>query len=773
MKDNRLNGTLIAFLALCGLLTLFFNDVLFRNKTLKSSATIAQALERGPYQLTLKEDHFVPYIPYIDNGPGLVEEPFQQFKKNAIAGGYLPLWNPYQACGIPFLANALATTFFLPSVFLYILPERYSWDFYIIFLVFTAGFLTYYFMRLLGYSTIPSLASGVAYMFSGPLMVWMVNATTNTAALLPLLFICVEKLIRQPGKKWVILSSFSVAVVLLSGHPEQIFFAFLTTLIYFMLRLIFSGKADVSRVKVIKSVSIAFFLGLILSAVFIIPFLEYLANSWIPNNPATGLISEEDPRKAITILVPYFFQNALVTNKFVRAGWMGGYLGIMTVLLAFAGIFKKDSKKNNLIFGAIALFIILKCYGAWPVNWVGALPILNKMRYSMHYTQDFAFAMAILAGVGLQRFIESKNRFCFMILLPALLIGAIILGHAIYYPAKPSITTGINYTFILLILVVASALFAGSRKRAAVLLVLLLATELFYLLPKAHAPKYEAFAQTPYIDFIKKQDQYARSFGLMGTLYPNIATGYGISDLGIYEPVLPKRFVLYATAFISQPFKKNGVPCIRSWLKDLNSPFLDLLGVEYLATVNRDDADIETSLDPETTQLVYSKEAKVYRRKTAFPRVFIARRALFAADESEAIKLLYENSGKLRDVVVIEGGDGPGIDSAPASPAAGGNSKAAIKVYTPNYVKIESYSDHPGFLVLSDSYYPGWEVFVDCKKVRLLIADVMLRAVSLEKGRHAVEFYYRPFSFLLGAVISAAVFLLLIILLFTRKGFKV
>jgi hypothetical protein len=59
-----------------------------------------------------------------------------------------------------------------------------------------------------------------------------------------------------------------------------------------------------------------------------------------------------------------------------------------------------------------------------------------------------------------------------------------------------------------------------------------------------------------------------------------------------------------------------------------------------------------------------------------------------------------------------------------------------------------------GFLVLSDTYYPGWKVYVDGEKKKIYRANYTFRAVPLHPGTHQVEFVYDPLSFKLGAMIT-------------------
>jgi uncharacterized membrane protein YfhO len=73
----------------------------------------------------------------------------------------------------------------------------------------------------------------------------------------------------------------------------------------------------------------------------------------------------------------------------------------------------------------------------------------------------------------------------------------------------------------------------------------------------------------------------------------------------------------------------------------------------------------------------------------------------------------------------------------------------------------------PGYLVLTDTYYPGWQATVDEQPVQILVADHAFRAVTLGPGEHMVIFEYAPLSFRIGAWISLAAALLLVISLVT------
>jgi uncharacterized membrane protein YfhO len=68
----------------------------------------------------------------------------------------------------------------------------------------------------------------------------------------------------------------------------------------------------------------------------------------------------------------------------------------------------------------------------------------------------------------------------------------------------------------------------------------------------------------------------------------------------------------------------------------------------------------------------------------------------------------------------------------------------------------------PAYLVLADTYYPGWKATVDGHEADIKAANVAFRAVKLPAGRHVVRFEYKPTSVTIGLILSALAALVLI-----------
>ena len=78
-------------------------------------------------------------------------------------------------------------------------------------------------------------------------------------------------------------------------------------------------------------------------------------------------------------------------------------------------------------------------------------------------------------------------------------------------------------------------------------------------------------------------------------------------------------------------------------------------------------------------------------------------------------------------------------------------------------LQVENSQD--GWLIQSDTWYPGWQASVDGEEVPLYRADYYLRGIRLDAGLHTVSISYSGQSFQKGWLISAITGFILIFLL--------
>jgi len=82
-----------------------------------------------------------------------------------------------------------------------------------------------------------------------------------------------------------------------------------------------------------------------------------------------------------------------------------------------------------------------------------------------------------------------------------------------------------------------------------------------------------------------------------------------------------------------------------------------------------------------------------------------------------------------------------------------------VSVTTEVVVETDAASD--GFLLLADTFYPGWTAEIDGKPARVFRAHLSVRAIQLPRGAHVVRFVYEPPRVRPGLAISAAALALL------------
>ncbi len=744
VTTRRALPALAAALVLAALLAVFFFDVVFLGRTLKVSRTIATLYPTGPADAPGPPP---ASIPVTDNTPGVLEEPYLAFKRRVFAGGGFPLWNPHQAGGLPFAANPEGTPFFLPELPLYLLPERFGWDVFVLLRLFAAGFFTWAFLRAVGCAQAAAIGGGAAYMLGGPLVTWLDNVTMNPDCLLPLLLLALEHVLRRERRWAVPLAAVTIALVVLGGHPEHAFFAHLIGLAYLGFRLATTTPPP----GTLRRVATVYLLGAGLAGVFVLPFAEFfLRLGWSYHGVDTGLETDEPLGRAVTILMPYLFQPELVTYGYRHAGWLGGYLGATMMLLALLGVRRASPGRLGLLFGAVLALALGKIYALPGVNLVGALPVFRVVRFSLHLPATVGFAAAVLVGFALNGIGEITGRRAATL---AAILGAVALGFVVH--ARPALdpwrVVRAALPVALVLGAVPAVVAAAERRRlaagsAAVLLIAVLAGELRLYQPTAHPARYAAFAEAPYVRWLRDAPERGRVFGTEWTLFPNTASAVALDDLGIYGGLFVGRFVRFVRALVDPRRFALGshVGELRGRLPDYANPFLDLLNVRYLIAP-------PGAPPPPGTTLIYDADARIFRRERALPRAYTVTHWTVVPGEVEAIDAL-RHGYDFRGSVLLEASGAPLPSPAPApAPAV----PATLAHYDANRVEIVAETAVPAVLVLADTYYPGWQATVDGHPAPVFAANGVVRAVPLPNpGRHVVELRFRPPLVLAGAIVS-------------------
>ena len=144
-----------------------------------------------------------------------------------------------------------------------------------------------------------------------------------------------------------------------------------------------------------------------------------------------------------------------------------------------------------------------------------------------------------------------------------------------------------------------------------------------------------------------------------------------------------------------------------------------------------------------------AQRVNVYRLHESLPRAYFVNGVEQASSHADAMRRFLRSDFAYDRNVILE--NGPPVEMQGRTTAG----KASVVNYANNHVVSEVKAQVPGYLVLLDSYYPGWRAYVDGVEVRILRANYAFRAVQVGAGNHRVEFIYRPRSFYLGLWVSS------------------
>lgn len=147
---------------------------------------------------------------------------------------------------------------------------------------------------------------------------------------------------------------------------------------------------------------------------------------------------------------------------------------------------------------------------------------------------------------------------------------------------------------------------------------------------------------------------------------------------------------------------------------------------------------------------VFSHHALVYRNNRALDRGFMLYKIKQTRDINEAADVMKKDPSLLKHTALIEGELPENMRLEKV-----GQSKISFVDYGVNQIKVDVETTEDGVFILSDTYYPGWKAYLNERRVKIYPAFGALRAVFLPRGKHELVFCYRPWTFYLGAVLTA------------------
>jgi hypothetical protein len=650
-----------------------------------------------------------------------------------------------------------------------------------------AGVGMVFFIRSLGLGVLAQTVSGLAFSLSGYLvarnsfysMIW-------AAAWLPWILYAITDLISHERIKFSFKLLFFISLQLLAGHAQLTWYCLLLsgcwTIFYSWQRLGFQKclRATLLYLGTLTA-------GVVLASIQLFPTAEFLLQSQRSNavDYELGLTYSYWPWRLLTLLSPDFFGNPGNGTYFGYAAYWedAAYIGLIPLVLAISTLKTTLGRKIQGSKNQKQIFLFL-----WVIVVVGFIFALGKnlpvFPFLYQHVPTFGLfnaparwmiwavtSLCVLAGYGAEAWQAPVGKAIRRLRLALVITFAVTLGAGLAWLAlrdvrltfiQAAAITGV-WGIIFCVLTIRKPKPEMDLTRWSYLATGLIALDLISaqlsLVPTVdpglfvHPGPISAVAQGQRV-YLSYTDEYTLKFQRF----------FRIDDFNkveswsnIWQVLLPDFNLMAKTAYVNNfdPLLPGRYATLINYLNKLSpdqrTGFLRIMDVGTIE-----------SIDPELPAGVQ------YRPVQENGRFQWAPCAIYATDENDSFTKFIQNvSGLANGRVVVEGN---GTAAPCDSPG-----KAAIEVTQDNSLQsdVTVKTDQPGWLVMADIWYPGWEALVDGKQAPISRADYLLRGVYLEKGEHKVEFVYRPIWFTIGIFLSIAGWtIMLLSILFLKIRFK-
>lgn len=750
---------------------LFFQPFFLQNKLPIPSDTIVGLYHpfRDLYAPT--NPNGVAYKNFLITDPVRQQYPWKSLTMDAWKQGHLPLWNPYEMAGMPLLATVQPGAFYPLNILLLFAPFSHSWSIFIFLQQILAGIFLFWYLRSLKLETISSLFGAVTYSFSGFIIAWLEWGTIVHVILwLPLILLSIDKIFSSYAEsetlefdadskslknkriyRWFLLYLFSFTAAFFAGHLQPFFYLFIFAFAYFIARWIQFGKT--------KKVLLLFLLSTLVF--FLITFIQWLPTIKLILQSARDidLNWQQDGwfipwQHLIQFVAPDFFGNPTTLNYWGVWNYaeLVGYISIAPLLFAGYALFYRHDRKT-FFFGSVFFLSLLF---ALP-TFFAQIPFLLHLSFfstaqptRLLFLIDFS--LVVLAVLGMDYFFRSARKK--HIISPIIFLGlifaclwAVVLFGASYFSgftlenvatAKrnlllPTILFGAVSFFLL------ASLFIKNKKFqmiAAIILLVITFADLFRF-----AQKFTPFTDTAYlfpqtasITFLQEQK---KPFRIMTTdskiLPPNFSVMYRLESLSGYDPLYLRRYAEFIIASerdkpdITPPFGFNRI--INP--QNVDSRLIDLLGAKYILSL--------TSLESSKLKEVFTEgNTHIYENKNAYPRAFFVKDIKVTKTKQASMNLLFDKQLNLRNTAIVETTD------AVFSSTKFVLGRVENITTSPYQVRVHVVNKGDGFLVLTDSYYPTWDVRMctgdKCIKAQAHQTDYLFQGVLVPAGTYDIIF---------------------------------
>ena len=710
--------------------------------------------------------------------------PWWDFAWDTLLQGQIPLWNPWVGMGAPMVANYQSAIFYPPYWFLLLIYtiaglKWMSWGvtIVIVFHLILSGLGTTKLLEELGLSKLAQIVGGLAFSLSGYLVARASFLSINaTAAWLPwILFYTLRLANRKKNAFWGL--SAMIAFQLLAGHAQTAWYSILLGGIWI---LFLSSKKYVDEKSIRnawKSIYKYILAGLLsagISAIQLIPTMEYLIQSQRSGDYgyAAAMTYSFWPWRFLALMVPNLFGNPASNNYWGYGNfWEDSvYLGLLPLLIAIGVVtrtafecFKKDTQRpaNNtsglvLFLSGIVIVSFLLALGdntaLFPFLY-RHVPTFGFFQAPTRFSLWAEISMAILAAIGIDQLAQVTGKRKYWIRLAAAgciaVIGGAVIGWIFLTEAKSTffIPVGMAGLFgfgtALLILFQPDKAKELNYRVWGGLIIILVATDLiiagwglnpgveinFYNVVRSEERKTRTYL-TSDLEYNLKFGRYFRSEAfspevswetMHQDLLPNLPILHRMELVNNFDPLVPARF--------------------QTWLNEFEE--LDNLYLHPMTGLMN------------IGQIISEVEGKTIRDEikhdNAFSEVRFSELVEIKLNDKEVLDAIIDVKYDFSRSHILS--PVSGVVDKKCQKASDG--VVSVEQKAPGYIKIKSNLINDGWLVWSQSWYPGWVAIIDGKqKVEVERANYLFQAVCVPEGEHTVEIIYRPASFYIGAGIT-------------------
>jgi hypothetical protein len=753
--------------------------------------------------------------------------------------GEIPLWNPHSFAGMPFVHDVQVAAFYPLHAPLYLLPESrvgaaMSW--LIVLHVIGAGWCMYAYSRSRNLDNMAALVSAAGYMFAGK---WLLHVLAGghyimiPLAWLPLVLLFLERAIERRSLLWGTWAGIVFSFIILGTHPQMTLYAGMFAA-FWSLGVLFNacaiGGAPAGRGSYVAR---WIFMGLwaltvasALSAVQLLPALEGARES--SRSAGVGMQAIFSAAIPCTLglvgpgLTPTWEDRTGLGVLWISAALVAPFIGRSRA--RFEGIFCLGLL--GFALGGAALFQPLPAFRLFQLP----ARMLMLVRLPVALLAGRTTQLLLDAGEDSDRATALYRR-----ALPrVLLISLFLAGSAAYLqylswsqsqrePDSASLANWLNtldprgqlYWLLLGITAPVTIWLLSTRNHLsrtawgwAWFVVLLTDCWSIAGLHVAVRPESEIYTASDCVRFlVHEKNRHPRehwrvldpglpgkpadaplgpALPLLGEIQLEPVLGYNSFDLRRYKEFL--QFTYGENRPLMPRTGIFGYPIIADFAVK-HQRLSDLLGVRYLLRPVADERRVDQRDRRDATPwrrmgeidrapCVYSfltggmqdlPPYAVYENPTAMPRAFKVHSAKALAEPGQVFDQLC--STDFRKTALIDGLPSQSLHANATTPLV----PAKIQQYLPNRVVVRTHGDDPGYLVLTDPWFPGWTCRIDGEPAEMLRADYLFRGVAVPGGEHTVSFAFAPTSYLRGKAISliaivAVLFASLILRLHSRSA---